>query len=185
VLIILKLGIFLLGTAGLVNLSWRPLHHPRSHGFPRFFAFEAILGLTVLNVPYWFSKPFSVIQLISWALLVLSAVLVISAIRTLRYSGAPDASILDPDRISFEKTTQVATTGPYRFIRHPMYASLLLLSWGVFVKHITLLSGTLVIIASLALVVTAIWEERENLANFGGEYAGYMQTTWRFIPRVF
>ena len=34
----------------IVLVSWPALRRPRSHGFPRFFAFMAILGLLVLNV---------------------------------------------------------------------------------------------------------------------------------------
>jgi protein-S-isoprenylcysteine O-methyltransferase Ste14 len=66
-----------------------------------------------------------------------------------------------------------------------MYASLSYLAWGVFLKQVALLSGMLVILASLALYATAIMEERENLRNFGDEYAEYMQRTKRFIPFVF
>jgi protein-S-isoprenylcysteine O-methyltransferase Ste14 len=84
-----------------------------------------------------------------------------------------------------EKTTRLVTIGPYRFIRHPMYASLLYLAWGIFLKHITLLSVVLVIFASLLLVATAILEEKENLPYFGGAYAAYMQYTKRFIPFIF
>jgi len=87
--------------------------------------------------------------------------------------------------LTLEKTTPLVTGGPYRFIRHPMYASLMCFTWGVFLKQISLLSGLLVILASLALYTTAIFEERENLRNFGNQYVEYMHRTRRFIPFLF
>lgn len=181
----LELVIFLLGSLEFVLLSSHTLTKPLSHGFPRFFAFEAILGLAVLNAPFWFIKPLSLAQIVSWALLLNSIFLAVNAFWVLRQFGKPDKSIQDASRLALEKTTLLVTEGPYRFIRHPMYASLLCFTWGVFLKHITLLSGLLVILACLALYITAIFEERENLRNFGNEYAEYMHRTRRFIPFLY
>ena len=181
----MELVIFLLGTLLFVLLSHQALLHPRSHGFPRFFAFEAILCLVILNASSWFILPYSFPQIISWTLLLVSAFLVIFSVRVLRQFGRPDKTIPDASRLAFEKTTHLVTAGPYRFIRHPMYTSLLCLAMGVFLKHITLLSGLLVTVAILALFTTAILEERENLCNFGEEYDAYMQRTRRFIPFIF
>jgi protein-S-isoprenylcysteine O-methyltransferase Ste14 len=180
-----ELIIFWLGSIGFIILSRKALLNPRSHGFPRFFAFEALLGLVVINAPYWFNQPFSIPQLISWLLLLISGFLVIYSVWILRQFGAPDKSVQDANRLTFEKTTHLVTSGPYHYIRHPMYASLLYLTWGVFLKHISLFSVLLTIIASLALFLTAVNEERENLDIFGDEYAVYMKDTKRFIPYMF
>jgi len=180
-----ELVIFLLGSLGFVLLSSHTLTKPLSHGFPRFFAFESILGLVVLNAPFWFVQPLSLAQIVSWALLLDSAFLAVHAFWVLRQFGKPDKSILDTSRLGLEKTTRLVTEGPYNYIRHPMYTSLVCLAWGVFLKQISLLSGLLVILASLTLYATAIFEERENLRNFGDEYVEYMQRTKRFIPFLF
>jgi protein-S-isoprenylcysteine O-methyltransferase Ste14 len=181
----LELIIFLLGSLGFVILSRQALTNPRNHGFPRFFAFEAILGLVVLNGNAWFAQPFSLGQLISWAQLLLSLALALHGFWLLRQLGKPDQTIRDTDRLSFEKTTRLVTVGAYRYIRHPLYASLLCFAWGAFLKHITLISGGLVILATVALYATAVLEEGENLRNFGDEYTAYMQRTKRFIPFLF
>jgi protein-S-isoprenylcysteine O-methyltransferase Ste14 len=164
--------VFLLGSLGFITLSRRSLTNPSSHGFPRFIAFEGILGLGVLNVPSWF-------------LLLGSAFLVIGAIWSLRKYGKPDRAIEDSKRISIEKTTQLVTIGPYKYIRHPMYASLLYLAWGIFLKHTSSLSTALIILVSLTLFLTAVYEERENLRIFGDEYAQYIRQTKRFFPYLF
>jgi len=54
----LRLIIFGVVSAGSLFLSWGSLRDFRSHGFFRFFAFESILGLFLLNVTYWFRDPF-------------------------------------------------------------------------------------------------------------------------------
>jgi protein-S-isoprenylcysteine O-methyltransferase Ste14 len=72
-----------------------------------------------------------------------------------------------------------------RYIRHPLYCSLLLLAWGVFLKDPSLLGGGVALIASAALVATAKVEEAENLRRFGDDYAAYMKTTKMFLPFLF
>ncbi len=91
-LTILKLATFVLGTICLAYVSRASLAAPGSHGFYRFFAWVAIWGLALLNAGVWFRDPFSWHQLISWLLLVISAVLVIVGVRLLRQRGEPDAS---------------------------------------------------------------------------------------------
>jgi len=181
----LELAIFLLGSLGFIFLSRRALKEHHLYGFPRFFAFEAILGLVVLNGGKWFNRPFSLPQLVSWLLLLGSAYLAIYSFWVLRAYGVPDGSIQDSGQLEFEKTTHLVTKGPYRLIRHPLYASLLFLTWGIALKQINLVSMMLAIIASLALFLTSVYEERENLAKFGDEYANYMQQSKRFIPFIF
>jgi hypothetical protein len=44
--------IFIVISAGIVFASWSVLRNWRSHGFYRFFAVEAILGLILLNVQH-------------------------------------------------------------------------------------------------------------------------------------
>jgi protein-S-isoprenylcysteine O-methyltransferase Ste14 len=179
---IVKLACFLLGTACLAYLSRASLAAPRSHGFYRFFAWEAILGLALLNIEVWFRDPFSWHQLISWPLLVVSGLLVIVGARLLRQRGKPDAQRDDAHLVAFEKTTALVTTGTYRYIRHPLYSSLLFLAWGVFFKDPAWLGGLLALAATLFLIATARVEEAENLRFFGEEYREYMRRTKMFVP---
>ena len=172
----LKLIIFAIVSAGILFLSWKSLRQPRSHGFFRFFAFESILILILilLNVEYWFREPFSHLQVVSWLLLLSSLIMIVHGFYLLRTTGRPKGGI--------ESTTVLVRRGAYKYIRHPLYSSLLLLGWGVFFKHPSFLSVTLVLVASAFLVATAKVEEAENLKKFGAEYAAYMKTTKMFMP---
>ncbi|MGA3084269.1 MAG: hypothetical protein ABSE95_05690 [Thermodesulfobacteriota bacterium] len=58
--------IFAVVSLGIIFISWKSLARPRSHGFYRFFAFELLLILFLINVNYWFENRFSLLQLISW-----------------------------------------------------------------------------------------------------------------------
>ena len=85
----------------------------------------------------------------------------------------------------FEDTTALVVVGIYKYIRHPLYGSLLLLAWGVFFKAPSLIGGILSLGASAFLVATARVEESEDLKKFGADYAAYMKTTKMFVPFVF
>jgi protein-S-isoprenylcysteine O-methyltransferase Ste14 len=184
-LTIVKLVCFVLGTAGIAYVSRASLVAPGSHGFYRFFAWVAILGLALLNIDVWFRDPFSWHQLISWVLLIVSGILVIVGVRLLKQRGEPDAQRDDVPLVAFEKTTTLVTTGTYRYIRHPLYSSLLFLAWGIFFKAASWLGGLLAVAATLFLVATARVEEAENLRFFGEEYRDYMQQTKMFVPFLF
>ena len=76
-------------------------------------------------------------------------------------------------------------TGAYRYIRHPMYAALLFLAWGAFLKHSSVASVALVSGASTMLWLTALRDEAECRMYFGAAYAEYMKTSKRFVPFAF
>jgi protein-S-isoprenylcysteine O-methyltransferase Ste14 len=167
-------------------ISWSSLRNPRSHGFYRFFAWETILALFVLNMSFWFDKPFAWNQIIAWSLLLLSLIPLGFGIHSLRTRGKPvNQREGDPSLLGFEKTTRLVTSGIYRYIRHPLYSSLLLLTWGIFFKAPSLAGSALTIIATLFLIATARADEIECTQFFGPSYRDYMQKTKRFVPYLF
>ncbi|MFC1939369.1 methyltransferase family protein [Chloroflexota bacterium] len=173
---IIKLIIFAFGSLGIVFLSLKSASKLRSYGLLRFFAFEAILALILLNAEHWFHNPFSVPQIISWSLLIASIILASSGFYMLRMLGKPQDVIDD--------TAVLVTRGIYKYIRHPLYSSLLLLGWGVFLKDVSLFSSSLVLVASGLLVGMAKLEEKENLQKFGNDYSSYIRTTKMFIHSI-
>ena len=178
-----KTIVFVVASAAIVFISRASLRNPRSHGFYRFFAWEAILALVLLNVEYWFRDPFSLHQVLSWIFLLVSAFLVVHAVHLLRMLGKPTAQRSDNGAtIAFEKTTSLVVVGAYKYIRHPMYSSLLFLAWGVFFKDLSWLSAILALAATALLVATAKVEEAEDIRFFGTSYRTYIKQTKMFIP---
>ncbi len=180
-----RLLVFAVVSVYFIYVSRKSLFRPRSHGFYRFFAWECILALVLLNVPHWTTNPFSFHQLISWLLLLISIFLVVHGVHLLKVIGKPSQSRPDAELLAFEKTTYLVTVGAYKYIRHPLYSSLLFLAWGAFLKHPSLLGLVLVLTASFFLVLTAMKDESECLQHFGNAYQTYMLGTKRFIPFLF
>jgi len=167
-------------------ISGKSLRDPRSHGFYRFFAWEAILALIILNFKSWFVNPFSAHQIVSWVLLTVSILPAVWGIVLLRKSGRPVKKREDDSNLlAFEKTTSLVRTGIYKYIRHPLYCSLLLLAWGVFFKAPSWSGILLALAATLFLIATAKADEAECIRFFGSEYQEYMKRTKMFIPFFF
>jgi len=173
-----QLIILCAGTVLLVFLSWHiSLKDKRYHGIARFFAFECILILCLLNYPHWFRDPLSTKQLFSWFFLCLSIYPAVAGVVLLRSEGKPEDNL--------EKTVCLVTTGIYHYIRHPMYLSLLLLGLGIMLKRPGFWQLLLAGINIIALVITARMEEKEMQMRFGDDYSRYMKDTKMFIPFVF
>lgn len=181
----LKIIVFTMATVGILWVSRSSLRNFQHHGFYRFFSWEVILILFLVNMDYWFVDPFNLRQLFSWVLLLLSLVLITSGVLTFRRFGKVDQERVDPSLVGIEKTTTLVTQGIYRYIRHPFYSSLLFLGWGIFLKQVSWFSITLAIVNSVLLLITAKKEEAENIQFFGEKYEGYMAGTKRFIPFIF
>ena len=169
-----RLIVFIILSIGLVIWSWKSLRNRQAHGFYRYFTFESIVALILVNAKSWFTDPFSIIQFVSWILLIGSIIMASQGFYLLHKIGRP--------RQGIEDTTTLVKTGVYRYIRHPLYSSLILIAWGAFLKEISFPTVILVILATIFSVATAMVEEKENLQRFGKEYISYMKTTKRFIP---
>ena len=181
----IKIGIFIVITICLAWWSRASLRSPKSHGFTRFFAWECILALFLMNIRVWFSNPLSAHQIIAWILLTLCIIPVVCGVHMLRKKGKPGQERADAELAAFEKTTALVTTGIYKYIRHPLYCSLLLLTYGVFFKNPSIPGLCLASAASVLLFFTARADEKECISYFGPEYQDYMKKTKMFIPSLF
>ena len=169
---------FAAGTVLLGVVSWVvSLRARRYHGIARFFAFDGILALFLLNVGYWFENPWSALHILSWTALTLSLGLVVYSGIILTKLGRPDGQ--------FENTTRLVARGVYKFIRHPIYEAAALLGLGIYLKNVTALTTVLVLVVLISAYLTAKIEEREMLAKFGEDYRAYMRTSKMFIPFIF
>jgi protein-S-isoprenylcysteine O-methyltransferase Ste14 len=115
----------------------------------------------------------------------ISLVLIIYGVWTLRLIGKPDSSRDGDALLGIEKTSTLVTVGIYYYIRHPFYSSLLFLAWGIFLKALSWPGIILALVVSICLEFTAIIEEREDIIFFGPAYREYMKSTKKFIPFLY
>ena len=78
----------------------------------------------------------------------------------------------------------LVTGGPYRYIRHPIYASFSLFSGAGVVAHWSWVSGLLGGLVVGSGLLRIFCEEVLVIARYP-EYRQYAATTWRMIPYVF
>lgn len=168
----------------IIAVSWRTIGNIRSHGFYRFLCWECIAWLLANNYRNWFVNPLSLHQIISWILLIIAAYLVIHSVILFRKRGKPGKDRADKNLYQFEQTTALIDNGIYKYIRHPLYASLLFLSWGILLKQVTVDLFVTTMLSTTFLYLTAILEEKECIAYFGEQYSDHMKRTKRFIPFV-
>jgi len=87
--------------------------------------------------------------------------------------------------ITIKQDHQLIQTGPYRYLRHPIYTGLLTMY-----VELTVGTGEWLGLIGLAVAVIAYWrktrmEEATLNAAFGAEYDAYRRDTWAIVPRVF
>jgi protein-S-isoprenylcysteine O-methyltransferase Ste14 len=165
------------GTIFIMLFSWfLSIRYRRYHGIARFFAFESVFILVLLNYRVWFINPFSLMHIISWILLLLSVYMVVTGYLLLKSKGKPDSN--------FENTSLLVKSGIYGYIRHPLYCSIFLLGTGVMLKDPGTLQVGLGILNVIALYITARIEEKEMTEKFGEDYKAYINETKMFIPFV-
>lgn len=84
-----------------------------------------------------------------------------------------------------EDTSSLITTGLFKYIRHPLYLSLILLGFGILAKNAGLIQWIFSLINFFSMILTAKVEEKEMILKFGDDYKEYMKKTKMFIPFIF
>ena len=137
----LQVAVFVLASAGLIYVSRASLRRPRAHGFWRFWAWEAIVALVVLNAPVWFRDPLAWYQLVSWLLLCLSLVPLALGLRQLRRARRAEQERPEAGLLEFEKTAELVTTaasaapsheGAFQKTPHASRSSELYMGWRMY-----------------------------------------------------
>jgi protein-S-isoprenylcysteine O-methyltransferase Ste14 len=179
-----SLTLFCILSIPIILLSRRSLIHPKDHGFTRFFGWECIIWLLASNYKFWYDNPLEIRQVISWILLFVALYYVVAGFLLLKKFGKAESNEDRKSLYRFEKTTELVKKGIFRFIRHPLYGSLIFLAWGIFLKNTTVPLLFITILSTIFLYLTALREEKECLDYFGGIYSEYMNETKMFIPFV-
>jgi protein-S-isoprenylcysteine O-methyltransferase Ste14 len=83
-----------------------------------------------------------------------------------------------------QPTTQLVDSGPYRYVRHPIYVGVLLSALG-FALLMSSLAALLLVCALAVLLDLKARREEAWLLEHDPAYGTYMRRTRRFIPRLY
>ncbi len=78
----------------------------------------------------------------------------------------------------------LVTSGPYRFLRHPMYGAVLLVTLVLVIDYFSWLRAGYWVILCIDLNCKLLYEEKLMVQKHPG-YSEYMKKTKRFVPLVY
>lgn len=79
---------------------------------------------------------------------------------------------------------QLIRTGPYRFVRHPIYTGLIVSLLGTAVVRHQVRGLVAVVLAYVGFKLKSKIEERTMTTTFGAQYDDYARTTGAIVPRL-
>jgi protein-S-isoprenylcysteine O-methyltransferase Ste14 len=80
---------------------------------------------------------------------------------------------------------ELVISGPYRWVRHPMYTVFYLLGLSILLLSANwLLGGGTLVALSMVMLSRLVHEEAVMEERFGDQYRDYMTRTGRFFPRL-
>ncbi|HKD85801.1 MAG TPA: isoprenylcysteine carboxylmethyltransferase family protein [Terriglobales bacterium] len=79
---------------------------------------------------------------------------------------------------------QLVRTGPYRWVRHPIYSGLILALIGTAIERRQVRGAIAVILLYIGFKIKSRIEERTMTNTFGAEYADYSRTTGAIVPKL-
>jgi len=138
-----------------------------------FFAWVIVMGLDAVRFR-WSQVP-------RW-LQVMGAILLLGSFYIFYLTFRENSYLSPAVRIQTERAQKVVSTGPYRYVRHPMYAGFIPFAFGTAL----LLGSWFGLFGGLLLIVMVAWravqEERVLREELEG-YSSYMtRVKYRFIP---
>lgn len=172
--------VFFLGALAIAASTYRHFSNPESYGFFRALALLALWAVFVISLPWWFRDMLSARQVASWIVMATGFILGISALFLLLAARSHDTATSRTGPSS--QPSHLVTSGPYRYVRHPFYASLILVAWGMVIKSGSWLAAFSALLATGLLYLSARAEEDANIDRFGMEYEKYMAATRMFVP---
>ena len=142
----------------------------------------AFISLWMYFVPRWFvcDRAFDGPRPLGWIVVAIGAAVGLPCVWEFAWRGLGTPAPFDPPR-------RLVISGPYRFVRNPMYIGMgvALLGEGLVYPNLTRLM--LVLIVTLWIVITLCvmgYEEPTLRRMFGEDYVTYCRNVRRWIPRL-
>ena len=80
---------------------------------------------------------------------------------------------------------ELIRSGPYRFVRHPIYTGILLAMVGTFLANGKVRGLLAVLLVWFGWTIKSQMEEEFMLRTFGTEYEEYRRTTGALLPKLY
>jgi protein-S-isoprenylcysteine O-methyltransferase Ste14 len=87
--------------------------------------------------------------------------------------------------VTYKEDQDLVTSGPYRFIRHPIYTSLALMILGTDLCYGSLFISIVFVGAAITFILRTKKEEEIMIRLFGQKYIDYMKRTKALIPWIY
>lgn len=187
-------ALLLLGTAMTISISFRSraarsgdkISAVKEEGF-FLAALRSLVGLALwfgalfyLINPRWMA--WSQVELPAWARWLGAAIML--ACLPLVYWLFSSLGKNVTHTTAIRKAHTLVKSGPYRWIRHPLYSVGFLLFIGYSLLAANWFIALAVLIAFPILALRTVQEEARLVERFGDEYREYMQETGRYFPRI-
>ncbi len=168
---------------GIRTRTKRSTGNVRDRGSLLFLWIGITLGVTASS---WIgqTRPPNMFGGANWAKLV-SVILMIAGL-VIRWKAIASLGKSFSSNVAIQGKQELATTGLFRFVRHPSYLGLLLVFLAVALHSDNWLGFAAALVpATAALLYRIHVEEAALIAAFGDEYASYCRHTKRLIPGVY
>ena len=142
----------------------------------------AFISLWMYFVPRWLagSHAFDDPRPLGWIVVAIGAAIGLPCVWQFAWRGLGTPAPFDPPR-------RLVISGPYRFVRNPMYLGMgtALIGEGIVFPKITTLMLTMVIVLAVAVSAFIMLYEEPTLRRlFDGDYENYCRNVRRWIPRL-
>ena len=119
---------------------------------------------SIMITPFW------------WVLLLIS---IVTALWIFTHNRVGNFNVVPEIR----ENAKLIITGPYRYVRHPMYSTLILFVLGIVLWHFNVINLLLFAIMIIAVAMKAFKEER-LWSNHHEDYLLYKKRTKMIIPFI-
>ena len=86
--------------------------------------------------------------------------------------------------IGLHKDHKLITTGPYKYVRNPLYSGMLISALGLSIFGLNVFYTLSVFCFSGAFAIRVLGEEQELEKRFKKKYVAYKVSTGMFVPRI-
>ncbi|MGA9778439.1 MAG: methyltransferase family protein [Limisphaerales bacterium] len=86
--------------------------------------------------------------------------------------------------VTFKQGHELIKTGPYRFVRHPIYTGLLVMALGTAINAGQLRCWLSIVVVGIGFWIKLKQEERLMLRHFPNEYPAYQKQVKALVPFV-